>query len=171
MSPSKFARWKYQMVLWRQEYGSQGPPKGTHDPTKIKAPTNRCAKCGSYKSLTRHHKGHEYYFACLWPALYAARYIEFRAEDIVVLCKRGKRCHQRIHKLYDKIMKELWDYVTSCLDEITYDEQGIPTFKWKHPPSFAALEGYRLRMVARCDRWIARGNKKYKPRSYRNTRI
>lgn len=164
-----YRQYKIRIARWRSLYGSQ-QVKGEHDPAKLKVPTNRCAKCGSFQDLTRHHKGHEYYFACLLPETYAPRYIQFRQEDCVMLCKRGKRCHQRIHKLYDKIMKECWEYVSACLREIVYDSSGIAHFEWHHKPDFAALEGYRLRMVSRCDSWLLRKNKKYKPSSYRNTR-
>jgi len=165
MSKSEFSRWKAQVAQWRKRY-SVPYERGKYDPTQVKVANARCAKCGSYTSLTRHHKGHEYYFACLLPDVYARRYIEFRSEDCITLCVRGKRCHQRVHKLYERILAELWEYVQSCVEEITYDGHGVAHFKWKHTPSFAVLEGFRLRLISRCDQWISRGNKKM-PRTYK----
>lgn len=66
-------------------------------------------------------------------------------------------------------MEELWTYVQTCLEEITYDGMGVAHFKWKHQPSHAVLEGFRLRLVSKCDKWLLRGNKKM-PRTYKQHR-
>lgn len=112
--------------------------------------------------------GHEYYLACILPDVYAARYIAFLPEDITVLCTKGKRCHQRIHVLYKPILKELWDYIQSCLKEFTY-EDGVAVFHWNSYPDQQVLESFRQRMVRKCVMWLDRKNKK-NPKTYRSHR-
>lgn len=156
--------WKIRVARWRAQF-AESPQRGKYDPGQTKL-TNRCAKCGNTKRLTRHHKGHEYFFACILPEIYAERYIRFVPSDCVVLCIGGKRCHQRVHNLYKKIMDEAWAYVQTCLKEVQYDNVGIAQFTWNHKPDFAVLESFRLRLVSRCDRWLERKNLKYNPEKY-----
>lgn len=60
----------------------------------------KCARCGK-KAHHRHHKAHDYLFACVLPEKFAKDYVAFRAEDIDFLCKK---CHKNAHKIYDALI-------------------------------------------------------------------
>lgn len=151
--------WKDYVIRWRKQYP---PPKVPYDPSKVRASPLRCEKCKSQWKVTRHHKGHEFYLAVIDEEAYAARYIQFRPEDIVPLCAR---CHERIHKLYSLIMMELRLYVNDCLSHVEAD--GTPI--WNHKPSRLVLESFRKRMISRCNRWLK--NKIRKPKGSRKRKI
>ena len=133
-------------AYWREKY----LPKNLFgDPSVVKAARARtCKKCGSRQTLTRHHKGHEYVFAQVEEIAYAERYIQFRDDDVVVLCER---CHLKIHRLYKWILQELNAYLKE-LEPIRDEKTQLLTFKYK--PSHRALESFRLRLVSKCERWL-----------------
>lgn len=88
-------RYNENIRLWQVVYGL---PKKQFDPTKIVA-IKQCEKkgCAETANIHRHHRGHEYFLACIRPDDYAARYLEFNSEDLVYLCKRH---HVMIHASY-----------------------------------------------------------------------
>src|SRR5882762_7553571 len=100
-----------------------------------------CAKCGrNNRRLSRHHKGHEYLWACLLPEFYAKRYNEFRKEDVVSICQRP--CHENIHKIFRRRLGKLGFW------ELLGDQGGVITHK--------QAEHYRLLLVQTTDEWLAR---------------
>lgn len=105
-----------------------------------------CAKCGETEGLIhRHHKGHEFLWAKLLPEKYARRYIEFRDSDIVMLCEKRK-CHFKIHKLYEPRLYDLWNLLYLQDGEITYEQ----------------AERFRLKLIRCCNNWLKRKVKKRK---------
>jgi hypothetical protein len=136
-----------QVFAWEQKYGDK---RGGHRKLDLARAKLRksCAKCGKLrKRMHRHHKGHEYLFACLNEGAYAARYIEFNSEDVVVLCGR---CHKAIHRRYNYIIEQLKLAVVNwkaeyglCPDE----EQEVPE---------GLLEPYRKKLVETCDKWLSK---------------
>jgi len=82
---------------WKKEYPFT-PVREVYDPTKTRA---CCIRCGSSRKVSRHHIANDFWFACLRPDLYAARYIQFRKEDVALLCDN---CHKLVHKNYKKLM-------------------------------------------------------------------
>lgn len=127
-----FSSWKLKVVEWRKKYGIPAPAKGNGDPVRIRILAARCAKCGTTKKVHRHHKGHEFLFACLYEEGYAARYIEFRAEDTVPLCKTH---HRYIHRRYERTIEEM-----QVRADLTH----------------TILEFYRLRLIVICDAYLAK---------------
>lgn len=91
---ARYNSYKRNIYLWRRAYGT---PFGF-----IAAYYGKCARCGN-QGAHRHHKAHDYLFACILPNRFAARYLEFHADDIDYLCKR---CHVNAHKIYDKLIDE-----------------------------------------------------------------
>ena len=85
---------------WKIKY----PFKPIIQPYNPTADFSCCIRCGSRRKLSRHHKGNDFYFATLRPDLYAARYIQFRPEDIAKLCDR---CHKLVHTNYKKMMLQV----------------------------------------------------------------
>ena len=79
---------------WTEKYPLR---KKSFDIMKVKV-KRRCQKkdCGTTLDLNRHHKGFDSLFARARPDLYAKRYIEFRPQDIVILCQ----FHHRILHFY-----------------------------------------------------------------------
>lgn len=163
--------WKLHVLRWRQQYPQR--TVGAHDPSIVSVYPLRCVKCGRKSGkvrITRHHKGHEYFFAVAKPEWYAGRYIAFHAEDIVPLCSGGKKtCHSKIHKIYNLIIEEAREYIRTCIDTVTYDD-GLPVIHYRHEPSFQVLESFRKRLVTKCDQWLRRKNRK-PSRRYRDNRI
>lgn len=89
---------KYQSILarWRIQYKDQIPPskKGVKN-TNLAKKKIKCAKCKRFKEkFNRHHKGNDFFWACLLPDIYAPRYIQFLEEDIAILCEK---CHKELH--------------------------------------------------------------------------
>lgn len=131
-----YAFWKLKLVEWRARYGAPAPPvKGNGDPSRVKVLASSCARCGSRKKVHRHHKGNEFFLACI-DEHFAARYIEFRAEDTVPLCRKH---HAYIHTRYQELEVEvkLWGSASYNL-------------------YLVGLERYRLRFIAICDNWLAK---------------
>lgn len=132
------------------------PVKGVYDPTNVKAARARkCAKCGSTWKSSRHHKANDYIFARVREDLYAERYIQFHPDDIIVLCER---CHNKIHKLFKYIQRELNQYLITCVPYIGQDGQIIT---WSFKPEYSVLESFRKRFSVKCERWLK--NKMRKP--------
>lgn len=126
--------WKAQVAEWREKYNVPRTAeigRRSGDPTAVRILAASCAKCGSKQRVHRHHKGHEYLFACLAPDIYAARYIEFRTEDIVALCRKH---HLYIHKKYEESISIMHLY----------------------PLTPKRLEETRLKLVAICNKWLAK---------------
>lgn len=92
-----FAKYNAITLEWKKQYPFK-PIIEPYDPTKTLA---GCIRCGSTRKLSRHHIANDFWFACLRPDLYAARYIQFRKEDVVLLCDR---CHKLVHTHYRKMM-------------------------------------------------------------------
>lgn len=166
--------WRARVLLWREMYPDLRWVRGKYDPSKVKATPLRCRKCGSTQQVTRHHKGHEYLFACIMPEWYAGRYIRFARSDWVPLC--NDRCHPHIHELYAPIVDEVKQYVEGCLKEIIYGDPApgtlvaVPVYIWLHKPDRRVLESFRKRLIAKCDWWLARKNKKTRRGKYKSYR-
>lgn len=97
-----FAKYNAITLEWKKQYPCK-PIIEPYDPTKTLA---GCIRCGSTRKLSRHHIANDFWFACLRPDLYAARYIQFRKEDVVLLCDR---CHKLVHTHYRKLMELVKD--------------------------------------------------------------
>jgi hypothetical protein len=133
--------WANKVGEWETKYGK--PRVHSFNLASILV-IKRCAKCGSARAkMSRHHKGHEFLFACLMEGSYASRYIEFHPDDVNWLCNR---CHVRAHIIYQPILKKLWQYV----GEREYLEK---------PLEYDILETYRLALIRQYNHWI-----KYKKR-------
>lgn len=146
------------MLAWKLKYPVKPTcPKGRHDPTKIRCSPLRCVKCGKTEKISRHHKGNEFYLAVVAEHFYAARYVQFRATDVVPLCLE---CHGEIHTICWAVMDELRAYIADCLDYVEEDNTPV----WRYKPQYKVLESYRRRMVSKCDRWL---NKQLKRRRKR----
>src|SRR6266516_541412 len=103
--------------------------------------TQSCAKCGkNTRVLNRHHKGHEYLFACLLPEFYLERYKEFREEDIVRICQRP--CHKNIHNIFRRRLGKwgFWTLLARQGGKITHKQ----------------AERYRLLLVDVTHQWLGR---------------
>jgi ssDNA-binding Zn-finger/Zn-ribbon topoisomerase 1 len=115
---------------WRETYGVSSH---AIDLTKVKIKV-KCEKCGKQrKKMHRHHKGHEFLFASLRPDDYARRYVEFRKEDIVILCDK---CHKDIHFLYESTIRRLRQATTEAV------------------PTLEQCEEARLSLVSIFNSWI-----------------
>jgi hypothetical protein len=128
-----YLNWQANVARWRLQY--KLPLR--FDLTTVDT-FRKCVKCGGRKKLTRHHKGHEYVFATIAPDTYAKRYIEFRQEDIVLLCLK---CHEKIHKKYNPVIGELFSDLNN-MEVVHITEQ--------------FLEDYRSRLIKMCDIWLKR---------------
>jgi hypothetical protein len=95
-----------QVLAWRKKYVVVEYKFG-HDLTKVRAIRPVCEKvgCNNSSRIHRHHKGHDYIFACLFPDIFAPRYIEFNPEDIVYLCNTH---HEKIHRYYKPVVDEFY---------------------------------------------------------------
>lgn len=141
--------WREQVNEWEQRYGVKVNTMHSPQPSAPKsfnlAQYKRffiCKKCGG-KAHSRHHKGHEFLFACIKPDVYAVRYLEFREHDVVWLCDK---CHPKIHQLYTFILDEIYAYLI----------KEAPTL------DVVKLEQFRVRLVKKCESWLKR--KLQKPR-------
>lgn len=87
---------------WEKKYGV--PSRAFHyDPTEVKT---TCQKCKQWKpKMARHHKANDFFFAYNFPALYAARYIQFHKEDCDKLCDK---CHKICHKYFYALAQEMY---------------------------------------------------------------
>lgn len=140
-----FTEWKANVDRWKAKYEYK---IRTFSPANIVV-AKRCCKCGSIREkMHRHHKGHEYVFACLMEERYAARYIQFHPNDVDWLCFR---CHKRAHTIYKRVMKALWDYVGLC------ERSNMPL-------QYEALEEFRDAILAAYNRWIRYKKKKKRSR-------
>lgn len=95
------SEWKRQVKAWRRRYRNQLPKKRP-DFTKVVV-GRKCVACSSDKDVHRHHKGNDFFFASILPDEFAARYVQFLDEDIVLLCDR---CHNDMHWWYAPIVSE-----------------------------------------------------------------
>lgn len=98
---TKFSNYKYILSIWIKEYGPVPDKPRVINLTQTKQ--RKCVVCGRRNDLHRHHKAHDFYFACLRPDLYAARYIRFLDEDIDLLCDK---CHKAFHKRLKPLVRE-----------------------------------------------------------------
>lgn len=131
-----FKSWKLKVYEWRQRYGIPAPVKGDGDPSRVRAAI-KCQKegCTATYKVRRHHKGHEFLFACIAEHLYAARYIQFHPDDTCNLCQQH---HTYIHNRYDPIIVEM--YIAIDFEKVR--------------PTYELLEPWRLKLVAICDEWM-----------------
>lgn len=151
-SDSNFGEWSETVERWKVKYGSSVQLR-TFNPTSIMV-VKRCCKCSSVRAkMSRHHKGHEYLFAVLMEERYAARYIQFHPDDVDWLCNR---CHVRAHVIYQKVLKEVYDYVYLCQD----------TGK---PLQYEVLESFRQRLIKTYLKWVAYKKKRKRRRKKGNT--
>lgn len=98
------AEYQRTIAIWRSKYGVPPPPKtyglrveGSHACVK--------KKCGSLKRTQRHHKGNDFWFACLFPDAFAARYIQFHPDDVAYVCEHH---HKAVHKIYKLLMAQVY---------------------------------------------------------------
>ena len=98
-----------------------------------------CAKCRQKRKLQRHHKGTEFFLACIRPDLYAVRYLEFRSGDITRICNK---CHEKIHDRYrfEGAENGLWFLIRNRYPKTIQPRE---------------LEKFRLKFVKVCDKWLA----------------
>lgn len=87
----KHLSYRQTVAIWSKVYNVKTMPLTHYGP---------CARCGK-KGTQRHHKAHDYLFACVMPNLYAKRYLEFHPDDIAILCRK---CHINCHKIYDELI-------------------------------------------------------------------
>lgn len=147
MKPNlNFEAWKENVERWKAKYGVQRVT--SFNITNIVV-VKRCAKCNSVRvKMHRHHKGHEYLFACIMEERYAARYIQFHPDDVDWLCVR---CHKRAHTIYQRILVYLWGYLERCENN-------------NQLPAYDQLEKYRLMIVAAYNKWVTYKKKRRRKR-------
>ena len=100
-----FATYNATVLEWKKLYPFK-PVIEPYDPTTDK---RGCIRCSGTRKLSRHHKANDFWFACLRPDLYAARYIQFLKADVALLCDR---CHKLVHTHYRKMMEQVLASVT-----------------------------------------------------------
>jgi hypothetical protein len=137
-----YRSWVTNVENWKKTYGL--PANYNFNPINVTV-VKRCVKCNSVrKRMARHHKGHEYLFACILPHVYAARYIQFLIDDVAWLCDR---CHTRIHTLYKPIVDKVYGYIIRCNNQgKEYDVN--------------RLEAYRKEIIRIFVKWVAYRKKK-----------
>ena len=98
-----------------------------------------CAKCKQKRKLQRHHKGSEFFLACIRPDLYAVIYLEFRSEGIVRICNK---CHEKIHDRYnfESVDPGLWWLIRN---------------RYPKTIQLRELEKFRRKFIKVCDKWLA----------------
>ena len=135
-----FQRWRNTVEEWKAIYGTSNSSSiNTDFNISSIVVVKRCKKCGKIrKRVSRHHKGHEYLFACLLPDKYASRYILFHPDDVVWLCDK---CHTRVHVVYQSIIKKLWRYIDN-------------RYKCDQPIQPMVIESFRIRIVKACNVWL-----------------
>jgi len=145
-SKENFEEWKENVDRWKAKYGLQ--PVRSFSITSIVV-VKRCVKCNSVRvKMHRHHKGHEYLFACIMEERYAPRYIQFHPDDVDWLCVR---CHKRAHTIYQRILIHLWAYLDTCRHNNTV-------------PTYDELEKYRQMIIAAYNKWVKYKKKRRKRR-------
>ncbi len=145
----KKERYFAQVESWRKKYG---PPvsesiKGRDLTTVTSLRADRiCAKkgCDRTKGLHRHHKGHDYLFACILPDVYAAIYIQYRNQDCVYLCSQH---HKAIHRYYAPVVDEFLAEIANL----------------RGKDIELCCEKYKKRLTVMCDNFVKR-----KARTYTN---
>lgn len=124
---TSFTYWKKKQEEWRSKY-----PQVLHE--VIITPLSSCEKCGSKYELNRHHKGNDFWFAERWEEAFAARYIQYCKDDIVILCSS---CHKKVHRvIYKRVQWELNAYVK--MNNVSLEK----------------LHSFRSRFISACDRWL-----------------
>lgn len=114
-----FQTYKATIAEWTRLY----PPPVTRkqfNPVNVRS---CCKRCGSSRKVSRHHKGNDFYFACLRPDLYARDYIQFLPHQVEKLCDN---CHKLVHKNYRKMMEQ----VKIDLEVAFSPPPLIPTKEW-----------------------------------------
>lgn len=130
-----------QVRLWEKIYGKPKYGLRSFNPCDVRV---CCAKCGKHKDkMSRHHKGSEFMFAIKFPGWYAERYIQFHSEDCVRLCNS---CHRRIEKLTKPLKYEFLTWLNRKQHEMR---------NGGYPIRQEEIERFRLKIVARCERWLA----------------
>lgn len=90
----KYPSYTQNIIVWTRLYNVTVLPLIHYPP---------CVRCGK-KSVNRHHKAHDYLFACILSDTYAKRYLEFHPDDIDFLCRK---CHVNCHRIYDELIEAL----------------------------------------------------------------
>lgn len=126
--------------IWEQRYGKPKFGAMRYDPATI---TTACKKCDKAQGKSaRHHKANDFFFALWMPNVYAARYIEFRKEDVDRLCDH---CHKRVERHSERLKQELYaDY--NLHHEITVE--------W--------CEEWRAKFLALYEAWLKKPDRKRK---------
>jgi len=140
-SKSQLKKDKYflQVEQWKKKYGlpqEQEKKIKWQDLTTIKA-DRICAKkgCDRTFNLHRHHKGHDYIFACILPDVYAPRYIQYHNDDCCYLCKQH---HQAIHRYYAPVVDEFFKEIVGLTNkDLEY-----------------CCERYKARLTKMCENFI-----------------
>lgn len=107
MSKQNLRDYWLQIEEWKKLYPI--PPRSREFNLNLTQKKVGCFRCGRHRITHRHHTGSDYYFACLFPHVFAGRYIQFHPDDIEKLC-RG--CHRAAHQsprfqlLYTKMFDE-----------------------------------------------------------------
>jgi hypothetical protein len=158
--------WRANVARWKEKYPDPKLERGKYNPTLAHATPLRCVKCHTDQMVSRHHKGHEYIFACIMPEWYASRYVRFVRTDWIPLCYK---CHARIHEIYTPIIDAVKLYIRERIAKIEIIK-GEQVITWKYKPDRRALESFRKQMIARCDRWLRSKNKKYRVGKYKPRR-
>lgn len=122
---------------WEEQYGKPKKRK-QFDLSKVNAKCTKCRK--ARKRMSRHHKGNDMLWANLYPDEFAPRYIEFRDEDIALLCNR---CHRKIHEIYDAILYDFWlEWAIERTDNLS------------HKPSVEECRDYQQQCTEEFEKWV-----------------
>lgn len=151
MSKSILKKERYfaQVQAWEKKYGD--PLKTIHDLSKTGKDLTAitalkydriCAKkgCDRTYGLHRHHRGHDYIFACTLPDVYASRYIQYHNDDCCYLCKQH---HEAVHRYYAPVIDRFFEDLAK-LREIRAPDKAIELL----------CEQYKKRIVTMCDKFI-----------------
>lgn len=154
MSKGDDRRNKYflQLLEWRRKYGVVEHKYG-RDLTQISV-TGRsrvCKKldCNRTTRLHRHHKGHDYIFACLFPDIFAPRYILFHPDDVVDVCHIH---HEKVHRYYKPVVDEFFQKFNVAT---SVDKQIV------------LCEEYKAKLTQMCEKFLRSKDRRQRVKRYR----
>lgn len=129
MTIAEYRRYMATLASWRVKYGNKSPPRpASINLTRVRA---GCCKrgCKEKGRTQRHHIGNDFWFACLLPHVFAARYIEFHPDDTAPLCEKH---HKYVHKVYKRLMGLVYFELENMIHSQTPEDEFIAwsTF-WK----------------------------------------
>ena len=99
--------WDREVQGWVKKYGVPSRVR-SFNPTEVQACCRRCGKIR--KRMSRHHIRNDMFFARLLPDVYAGRYIQFLAGDVVKLCNL---CHKSAHEHIKPLVAECYGDLNS----------------------------------------------------------